>query len=143
MRKRSDFDSVGDFHQKFGLENATHMALKPHLVDRALMDYRIKFLQEELDELSTAAAEHDLPGIADALVDLVYVALGTAHFHGLPWEALFAEVQRANMTKERAASAEVSKRNSSFDVVKPAGWTPPNINGVLVDHGWPGPKLPL
>jgi hypothetical protein len=43
----------------------------------------------------------DLPKIADALVDLVYVALGTAHLHRLPWEALFTEVQRANVTKER------------------------------------------
>lgn len=77
-----------------------------------------------------AAPECDLEKAADALADLVYVALGTAHMMGLPFDAIWAEVQRANMTKERAESArdERSKRQHVFDVVKPAGWTPP-------DHG--------
>jgi len=25
-------------------------------------------------------------------------------------------------------------------VIKPEGWTPPDIRGVLVDHGWPGER---
>lgn len=110
----------------------------------------------------------DLPKIADALVDLVYVALGTGHMHGLPWAKLFAEVQRANATKERCGidhkfedrghpvdldscdcdgcgrpRIEHSLRGSAHDVIKPEGWRPPAIIETLMQAGWRGPKLPL
>ena len=137
----SNFDSVGQFHAKFGLDVSNGRT--PHHIPQELEDFRMRFLHEELTELEHAYFDQDLPKIADALVDLVYVALGTAHLHGLPWEALFAEVQRANMTKVRATCKEDSTRLSSFDVVKPEGWTPPNIIEVLMRAGWPGPALPL
>ena len=38
----------------------------------------------------------------DALIDLTYVAMGTAYMMGLPWQDLWDEVQRANMSKVRA-----------------------------------------
>ena len=92
--------------------------------------------------LWVSSERQDLPKIADALVDLVYVALGTAHLHGFPWAALFAEVQRANMTKERAKpDGSDSARGSSFDVVKPEGWRGPAMVEVLMRAGWKGPSL--
>jgi len=138
--KISDFESVRAFHEKFGLPIGDAL---PDLVSDEVRDFRLKFLQEEMDELREAYAKQSLPDIADALVDLVYIALGTALFHGLPWPALFAEVQRANMTKVRASRAEDSKRGSAFDVTKPEGWQPPDIVQVLMDHGWKGYKLPF
>lgn len=73
----------------------------------------------------------------DALLDLVYVAHGTAHLLGYPWQIGWNAVQRANISKERAAAdGSDSKRGSSFDVIKPAGWTPPPIDRILQDHGW-------
>jgi len=181
---RSDFDAVGEFHEKFGLPNATTNASNPREIDPALRDFRLKFLLEELTELCEGyglglkweivdhGGRQDLPKIADALVDLSYVTLGTAHVHQLPWAALFAEVQRANVTKERckldhkfmpqgdgldlcvmAASsgmttcerprAEHSLRGSANDVIKPPGWSAPRIVEALMAAGWPGPALPL
>ena len=64
----------------------------------------------------------------DALLDLTYVAYGTALFLGVDpgqWHAGMAAVQKANMSKERAESATQSKRGSAFDVIKPEGWTGP------------------
>lgn len=134
--KLSNFYDVGAFHHKFGLPDVNVDGPIPRLISADLAYFRLDFLQEELSELKQAYEDHDLPGIADALVDLVYVALGTAHFHGLPWEELWDEVQRANMTKERAPSAEASKRNSTFDVIKPEGWQPPAIAATLAKYGW-------
>lgn len=127
------------FHEKFRLTPSD----KPALLPQEVAAFRYTFLLEELTELRDAILDDDLPGVADALVDLVYVALGTAYLSGLPFDALWAEVQRANMSKIRAASAEQSKRGSSFDVVKPENWTPPQIREVLLAHGWPGPPLPF
>lgn len=139
---RTDFSDVGDFHRKFDLE-AVPSERPPRLITPELQEFRLKFLQEELDELQLGYEQQDLEKIADALVDLVYVALGTAHLHGLPWGALWAEVQRANISKVRATHASQSLRGSTFDVVKPPGWRPPNVRQVLEHHGWKPGQLPL
>lgn len=145
MTKQSYNNDVGDFHRKFGLPTSDHHEAGPRDVTPELLTYRMDFMQEELNEFTEAATlidwdhgpsleEHAL--MFDALVDLVYVALGTAHFLGYPWRDGWDEVQRANMAKERATSPEQSTRNSSFDVVKPDGWTPPDIGAVLRRAGF-------
>jgi predicted HAD superfamily Cof-like phosphohydrolase len=138
----TDFDSVGEFHKKFRLPVTGDTVYSPGAVPQVISDetflYRYQHLHEELHELVRAQRDRDLPGIADALADLVYVALGTAHFYGIPFDAVFAEVQRANMAKERADGSNDprSKRGSAFDVVKPTGWQPPDIIGVLRAAGY-------
>jgi predicted HAD superfamily Cof-like phosphohydrolase len=150
----SNFKDVGTFHKRFGLKHTGPIEeLTPELAA-----FRLRFLLEELAEFAAAAGfmetslrltkvkqmvrdrfdtdHRDMPGMADALIDLSYVTLGTAHLMGLPWEALFTEVQRANMLKQRALRADDSKRGSRFDVVKPPDWQPPNILRVLREHGW-------
>lgn len=121
------------FQQKFRVP----MAQEPSWLPEHLFEFRYKFLQEELQEFFAACAMHDMHGAADALVDLSYVLHGTALMMGLPWPMLWEEVQRKNMQKERAKHAGESKRGSSFDVVKPAGWTPPDHTEALGNGPWP------
>lgn len=136
----SNFRDVGIFHQRFGLHNVHLLGgAGPVEITPDLLEFRIGFMQEELQEFIDASETMDHAGMADALIDLVYVALGTAHLFGYPWETLWNEVQRANMTKVRAPDAESSKRNSEFDVIKPDGWTPPDIQGILERFGWETP----
>jgi predicted HAD superfamily Cof-like phosphohydrolase len=93
---------------------------------------RVEFLREELGELEAAAARGDLPEVADALVDLVVVAKGTAVLLGLPWEEHWREVRRANLAKRRG----VGKRGHAVDLVKPPGWWPPDHEPLLLAAGW-------
>lgn len=133
----SYFDDVGAFHVRFGLPRAgDHRA--PELPTYDVARYRLRFLDEELAELETALMVGDLALAADALADLVYVALGTAHLLGLPFDAIWAEVQRANLAKERATGPDDarSKRGHALDVVKPAGWRPPDHRPALRRAGW-------
>jgi predicted HAD superfamily Cof-like phosphohydrolase len=170
----SDFEDVGLFHSKFGLPHTQEPrqmtptlkeVSQPQEIDDSAALFRLKFLLEELTEIAEGygyklnmnsgpafvpirqshAVRQDLPKIADGLVDLCYVALGTAHLHRLPWNELWSEVQRANMSKERANGADDirSTRGHSLDVVKPVGFKPPAIVEVLMANGWPGPPLPL
>lgn len=118
-------DSVAEFHAKFGLPTGEVDCL---MNDPSAQEFRIKFLQEELDELKEAMADGDRVKVFDALLDLVYVACGTALFAGISpaqWHAGMRAVHAANMAKIRVAKAEHSKRNSAFDVIKPAGWVGP------------------
>lgn len=160
----NDFDDVGEFHAKFGLDNTTYQDSGPRTqLDPDLLLMRLNFLLEELTELVKAAGAHfepewdeygitgmrvvfnekqglpkgiDHPELFDGLIDLVYVAYGTAHLLGYPWASGWARVQDANMAKVRAESADQSLRNSAYDVVKPPGWTKPDIEGLLAQLGW-------
>ena len=123
-----EFKDVKNFHQKFGL--MAPEGLQPvHLTQRKLGE-RVEVMQEELDEFKKAVESQDMAGLADALVDLVYVAKGTAVMMNLPWNVLWAEVQRANMDKVRG----MTKRGHAVDVTKPEGWQPPHIDEVLSGH---------
>lgn len=117
---------IHHFHKKFGLD----APVVPQLLSPELFEFRMKFLQEELDEYKKAHEEGDLVNAFDALIDLVYVAIGTSYLHGLPFDDGWDRVQAANMAKERG-TAQTSKRGSSFDVVKPPGWTPPDHTDLV------------
>lgn len=119
MPQSDVYGDVEAFHLKFGIPAAT----TPSLLDPRTAGYRTSFMLEELTEFSQSHGRGDLAEAADALVDLVYVAVGTAVLMGLPWDALWEEVQRANMSKERGPT---SKRGSPIDVRKPAGWRAPD-----------------
>lgn len=127
--KTTNFSDVGDFHRKFGLPVFDGYE---HDVPADLLEFRESFLREELDEFSRGVAAGDPVQMFDALLDLVYVAMGTAHVMGFPWQEGWDEVQRSNMEKVRAQpDGSDSKRLSAYDVVKPEGWEGPKLEGVL------------
>lgn len=132
----SEYSDVGEFHRKFGLRYGHKGDFGPTEISDELMQFRIDFLQEELAEFIEASVIMDHAGMADALVDLVYVALGTAHMFGYPWYQLWEDVQRANMAKVRATEASQSARNTAFDVVKPEGWRGPDTSEILGSVGF-------
>lgn len=152
----TEFVDVMKFHVKFG-QLAT--AFPRHLTQRKLGE-RINFMFEELKEFAEAAGfrqdiTHDedsgRPNIifaiddqnvpqdialqADALVDLVYVAKGTAVMMGLPWEELWDDVQGANMRKVRG----MTHRGNLMDVSKPPGWVGPRTMEILQAAGYAPP----
>jgi predicted HAD superfamily Cof-like phosphohydrolase len=125
---------VYDFHRKFMVP----MASGPSFLDQATFEFRKKFLQEELNEFIQGHTTGDMHLAADSLIDLVYVALGTALMMGLPWCQLWDKVQDANMAKERAKDdGSNSKRGSPLDVIKPDGWQAPDHTGALGVGPWP------
>jgi predicted HAD superfamily Cof-like phosphohydrolase len=111
----------------------------PGLPSDDIVRYRINFLKEELDELIEACEGGELAEAADALADLCWVALGTAHHFGLPFDKVWEEVRRSNMEKRRWHDGDPVKprakhlSNMSPEIVKPKGWRPPDIDAVL-DH---------
>lgn len=99
-------------------------------------------IAEEFNEFMKASEEGDLPAIADAIADLMYVLAGTALEYGIPLEAVWDEVQRSNMAKIDPETGKVTK-NEAGKVQKPPGWTPPDIARVLDDASNPTPGTPL
>ena len=109
---------VADFHE---LILNSHAEVTPSMISLEYCIERAAFLHEELDEFCVASGEGDMVGVADALADIVYVALGTAYKMGLPFDEIWRAVQIANMQKQRG----ITKRGNAVDAVKPAGWQGP------------------
>lgn len=150
---KSNFADVAAFHEKFGLDR--DRPATPSFAPSELQRFRAAFLLEELGEYLRAVGyerlalrlamlavddevmklnheqegnvdRRDLVAAFDGLLDLVVVALGTADYHGFPWEDGWDAVMAANMRKKRAEpDGSDSKRGSPWDVVKPAGWYGP------------------
>lgn len=139
---------IKDFHEKFKLNYDG----KPQLYNPEMQQFRMGFLQEELNEYrdATIAANAILinPNYEqsnsdfiklqadrlDALVDLVYVALGDAYLQGFDFNEAWRRVHEKNMAKVRAATVNDSERGTTYDVVKPEGWTPPDHTDLVSDH---------
>jgi predicted HAD superfamily Cof-like phosphohydrolase len=69
-----------------------------------------------------------------ALTDLYLTVMYAAFDMGMTTEIFqefWDDVHRANMSKERALRADDSKRGSTYDVIKPAGWVPPRTEELI------------
>lgn len=144
-------NAVRDFHIAF--DHPYHERL--HVPSFATRVLRVKLLLEEVVELAQASGvkviatleapngvyEHydsntankdrvDLVQAADALGDIEYVLHGAAHCWGIPLQTVFDEVHRSNMAK-LGPDGKPIYRESDRKVLKPEGWTPPDIRGVL------------
>lgn len=146
------FDPVADiedFHIKFHLEYDGPARVLPPDLSR----FRIKFMDEEQNEYchheAAASAERyiltasasdpanyafHLEHMLDGLVDMVYVVIGTAYLHGFDFREAWRRVHAANMKKVRAERVSDSKRGSTWDVVKPEGWTPPSHIDIVENN---------
>lgn len=74
----------------------------------------------------------NLVEVADGIADTVYVLCQLSRALGIDLDKVFAEVQRSNMSKVKP-DGTVDKREDG-KVVKPAGWTPPDVLGVLMQQ---------
>lgn len=133
--KTTTYEDVLEFHAVHGI--LPELDQVPALPAPDVVEFRLRFLREETQEIADAHAAGDLVKFLDGLLDLVYVAHGTAVLAGVSpalWQALWDQVQLANLCKRRAASAAESKRGHALDVVKPPGWVSPEaVMRMLID----------
>lgn len=93
-------------------------------------------LQEELQEFNDAVVEGNVVGAVDALIDLMYFAIGGLWKLGLSHEQMvhcMKAVHAANMLKRKG---KVAKRyTGAADAVKPENWVAPEelIRKILAD----------
>jgi len=131
MTNKTDIlKDIDNFHKKYGFEKNEKIDIPNN---SELINFRTAFLMEELAEYTNAITKKDAAGALDALVDIVYIALGTAWLFNLPFEKAWNEVQKANMSKIRAKD-KTGKRGTKFDVVKPKDWKAPNIEKIIEEE---------
>lgn len=109
---------VQEFQAKFDMPK--------HKFKSSFLGERQEMMYEELCEYSKACVDNDPEGALDALVDLVYFAIGTATSLDWDFNEAFRRVHAANMNKVRAFT-----ERSAIDLVKPEGWVAPDLHDLV------------
>lgn len=128
--------TYGVTRSEYGIYQDTGYFINPPVME-GLGEYVIAQLGGVITATNTAmqeAIDYDAAAVMQQLVTASIAAMVIAVQLRIPYDLLWDEVQRVNMAKERAESAEASGRGSAFDVIKPEGWTPPAIEEILADH---------
>lgn len=112
------------------LETVVGLMGEPEGLDMA--DDMIQKIALKCAGKSKRFAEANLVDAVDGLADLAYVICGAAIALGVDLDAVFDLVHANNMTKVSGP------RDVAGKVLKPAGWTPPDIAGELKRQGWEG-----
>ncbi|HEY8780122.1 MAG TPA: hypothetical protein VIM16_00765 [Mucilaginibacter sp.] len=158
----SSIYDVASLHNKMGHNKFRNE--KPGFLNDDFMKMRLDFAMEELLELGTACGfefeggmgqgeffrgkgARNLCDALDAIIDKVYVDLGTADLMGFRnpvppavkdglemtiWFTAWSRVHRANMLKEPVANARESSRGFGIDLKKPIGWIKPQFRDLLI-----------
>lgn len=123
---------IHEMHAKFGHLDAVKN-MEPETL-RAMLKFRIDFLQEELDETRKALDEDfDPEEIVDGCIDLCVVAIGTLDLFDVDVQEAWNRVHAANMSKEAGIKPGRPNPLGLPDLMKPAGWVAPNH---LDNHGF-------
>jgi len=93
------------------------------------MNFRIKMMQEELDETKAAFKNKDQEEMVDGIIDMCVFAIGTLEVFGVDANKAWDEVLKANMSKEVGIKEGRPNPLGLPDLVKPEGWEGPTHKG--------------
>jgi predicted HAD superfamily Cof-like phosphohydrolase len=111
---------IAEMHQKFGVNSVVQSFDNDKL--KKFLEFRLNFLQEELDEAKGATTGDD---VVDAMIDLCVVALGTLDAFGVDSQLAWNRVHEKNMEKSPGIKPGRPNPLGLPDLIKPAGWTAP------------------
>ena len=124
---------MNEMASKYKIQDAVNNLDSAQL--KAFLQFRINFLQEELDEMKKAATPNqpiDGEEVVDALIDLCVVAIGTLDLFDINAYEAWDEVLKANMNKKVGIKETRPNPLGLPDLIKPEGWKAPSHEG---NHG--------
>lgn len=125
---KKQIEQLREFHTAFNLP----LRSTPTLVPRKEFALRQSLLSEEVTELLFAhQVDKNLTEVADAIIDSMYVLIGTAVQLGFGdvLEQLFDEVHRSNMSKLDEFGKPVMREDGK--VLKSNLFSPPDFSSIL------------
>lgn len=112
-----EWEEVREFQRKFGHP----VADKPKQMESERAKKRYNWMLEEINEFIEA---EEIVEQADAMIDVIYFALGTLVEMGIKPDSLFQIVQEANMSKLWPDGKP--HYNTEGKTIKPSGWEDPH-----------------
>lgn len=126
-KMRKQINQVKEFHNAFNIP----IVVLPELPSVQRRQLRNDILQEEVNELNQAAKDGDIIAAADAIIDCLYVLIGTAHEFGLAniLEQCFNEVHKSNMSKLGADGKPIVRNDGK--VLKGENYREPDLSSII------------
>lgn len=126
-----EWNDVKIFHEKFNHP----VSDTPVFLNSIRAKNRAKWLMEEIAEFLVA---QDIYEQADAMIDLIYFALGTLVEMGIEPDGLFEIIQEANMSKLGEDGKPIYNKKDG-KIIKPDNWDDPtfrirNLIDTLTKH---------
>lgn len=124
---------IAEMHKHFGASTWVQDKVdlgREDLLDK-LMEFRLNFLTEELNEAKTAHDAGNAEDIVDAMIDLCVVAIGTLDLYGVDAQKAWDEVLKANMAKQPGVKPNRPNPLGLPDLMKPEGWVGPSHVGNI------------
>lgn len=121
---------IEEMHTHYGINKAVRKMTGEQL--KSFLEFRVKFLEEELNELKVAMANEnklDSVEIVDALIDLCVVAIGTLDAFDVNAYRAWDAVHSANMQKIPGIKPSRPNPHGLPDLIKPEGWVAPDHSG--------------
>ena len=115
-------------------QNATDQTvnLEPSLLKTKEAILRFELMKEENEEYFEACQNKDLVETLDAVVDKMYILLGTINSHGLQnvFTESFNRVHINNLSKIDSETGKVL-RNEMGKIIKPKGFKPVDLSDLI------------
>ena len=127
------FKDMQAMHKKYGVDEWMKQEKNSDWSRlQMFMDFRVKMMQEELDETKTAFKKGDAEEVVDGIIDMCVFAIGTLEVFGVDANKAWDQVLKANMSKEVGIKEGRPNPLGLPDLVKPEGWEGPTHKG---NHG--------
>ena len=124
------FKDMQEMHKKYGVDKWMNEEKKSDWSRlNKYMDFRIKMMQEELDETRAAFENENKEEVVDGIIDLCVFAIGTLEVFGVDANKAWDQVYKANMSKEVGIKEGRPNPLGLPDLVKPEGWQGPSHEG--------------
>ena len=117
---------INEMHAKYGVHDWIEDNMDNKELMQKFLDFRLKFLEEELNE-TKAAAQYDRNAseVVDGLIDLCVIAIGTLDAFNVDAQKAWEAVHAANMAKEVGVKESRPNPLGLPDLIKPEGWKGP------------------
>jgi predicted HAD superfamily Cof-like phosphohydrolase len=120
-------EDISTMHFKYGVHEWLRKNGNNKELMRQFLEFRLKFLEEELNETRAAVIMDENPEeVVDGLIDLCVVAIGTLDAFGIDAHKAWDEVLKANMAKEPGVKESRPNPLGLPDLIKPEGWEAPS-----------------
>ena len=119
---------INDMHAKFGVHKWVQDEQQSDDENRRLnqlLKFRMRMIQEEVDETNAAIRNRDPQEIVDGLIDMCVFAIGTLDAFGIDAHKAWDQVHNANMSKEPGIKPSRPNPLGLPDLIKPEGWQGP------------------
>ena len=130
-------ENIRQMHLKFGVQDWVKKRLeeKDYYSLHEFLQFRLRFLDEELHETKEAVKYRHADDIVDGLIDLCVIAIGTLDILGVDAHKAWHRVHRANMSKEVGEKESRPNPLGLPDMVKPDEWVEPDhTNNTGITH---------